>query len=350
MPARLANTAYTDVPWRAHEIAGALRIEDVLAVRTPGGGPDDFPAVLEAIERYETSRPDPALLRLLFAVRWKLGALFGWDARETGLGERVSALCAALPEDLASGPRGTDRGLAPFAPVYQLPDEAVLELANKTVHTAMHLGWTPVADGGHELRMTVLVKPNGLLGRLYLAAIAPIRHLVVLPMFLRRWELAWREATASIHGVAGVDAIPSSVLALSSLPVIDYGDQFTLSTDIQAPPEQWARAMFGDVPDLAERFVWRGLLGLRLQHGRSHTTVAGWRIGGRGADWIRLEADSGLLTGNLVVRTGDGQVSLTTLVHYERGLGRAWWPPLSAIHRRLTPGVLRDAAAELAMR
>ncbi len=246
MPARLSNTAYTDVPWRAHEVSGDFQIEDVWAVHTPGGGPDDFPTMLEAVERYETSRPNPALLGFLLAVRWKLGALFGWDARETGLGERVFALREGLPEDLRTVPRGSDRGLAPFTPVYQLPDEAVLELANKTVHTAMHLGWAQDDNGGHELRMTVLVKPNGLMGRLYLAAIAPIRHLVVLPIFLRRWEHAWRDATAevigagTIRGLVGVDEIPSATRTLSSLPVTDYADQFTRSTDIQASPEDWA--------------------------------------------------------------------------------------------------------------
>jgi hypothetical protein len=142
--------------------------------------------------------------------------------------------------------------------------------------------------------------------------------------------------------------VPESVRALGSLTGIDYADLFTLHTRAEATPERWARAMFGNVPSPAERVIWRGLLGLRLARGRSPATVGGWRIGGRGADWIRLEAASGALSCNLVVQTGDGRVSLATFLHYERRLGRALWPPLSAIHRRLVPGVLRSAAARAA--
>lgn len=84
----------------------------------------------------------------------------------------------------------------PLTPVYGLGTEAARELANKTVHTVMHLGWAQRADGEYELRMTVLVKPNGRFGRLYMAAIAPFRYLAVYPALTRRWERAWLERDA----------------------------------------------------------------------------------------------------------------------------------------------------------
>jgi len=152
-----------------------------------------------------------------------------------------------------------------------------------------------------------------------------------------------------VDRVVGTHNIPESVRALSSLPDIDYADQFTLTTDADATPEQWARAMFGDVPSVAELLIWRALLGFRLSPGRSPATVGGWRIGGRGDDWIRLEAASWFLTGNLVVQTADGRVSLGTFLHYDRRLCHVVWPPLSAIHRRLVPGLLRDAAGRAAI-
>jgi hypothetical protein len=150
-----------------------------------------------------------------------------------------------------------------------------------------------------------------------------------------------------VDSAVGTHNIPESVRALSSLPDIDYADQFTLSTDTAATPEQWARAMFGDVPSVAELLIWRGLLGLRLSRGRSPATVAGWQIGERGEDWIRLEAASWLLTANLLVQTADGRVSLGTFLHHDRRLGHGVWFALSAIHRRLVPGLLRDAAARI---
>jgi hypothetical protein len=40
--------------------------------------------------------------------------------------------------------------------------------------------------------MAVLVKPNGLLGTAYMAAIAPFRHLIVYPRMLREIGQSWR--------------------------------------------------------------------------------------------------------------------------------------------------------------
>ena len=107
--------------------------------------------------------------------------------------------------------------------------------------------------------------------------------------------------------------------------------------------------MFGDVPSPSEVFIWRGLLGLRLNRARSPSTVAGWRIDGRGDDWIRLEAISWFLRANLVAHRADGKVSLVTFLHYRRFLARVvWtWIPLSAVHRRLVPGVLRYAVVQI---
>ncbi|MFI1829762.1 hypothetical protein ACH41E_25465 [Streptomyces sp. NPDC020412] len=151
----------------------------------------------------------------------------------------------------------------------------------------------------------------------------------------------------AVEGAVGVRRIPEPFCALSSLPALAYVDRYTLNTEAAASPEQWARAMFGDVPSRGERFIWRGLLGLRLSRGRSAGTVAGWRIAERGDDWIRLEATSWFLAGNLVIQSSGGQVSLGTFLHYRRRLGGAIWPPLSAVHRRLAPGALRDAEARV---
>jgi hypothetical protein len=155
------------------------------------------------------------------------------------------------------------------------------------------------------------------------------------------------DATAAVDGVVGMRDIPAAVRAASSLPDADYADAFTLTTDLKATPEQWARAMFGDVPSVQARVIWRGLLGLRLSRGRSADTVAGWRVAERGEDWIRLEAASWFLTGNLVVHATDGRMSLGTFLRYDRGPARVIWPPASAVHRRLAPGLLRDAATKV---
>ncbi|GAA2130319.1 DUF2867 domain-containing protein [Actinomadura napierensis] len=189
---RLPDRAHTERPWRVHEFTRDFQLQDVWSYRTPGAGPDDFPAMLEAMRTAGGFANQAPPVRLLLAVRMKLGALLGVDRSRTGLGSRVEPVRDRLPSDL----RATADGLAPdgpFTPVYRLADEDVREMANRTVHGVMHLGWAPAADGGHELRMAVLVKPNGRFGRLYMAFIAPFRHLIVYPMLTRQWERAWRE-------------------------------------------------------------------------------------------------------------------------------------------------------------
>ncbi|WP_345006136.1 DUF2867 domain-containing protein [Streptosporangium album] len=116
-------------------------------------------------------------MRFLFAVRWKLGVLLGWDKPSAGVGARVASLRDRLPRDVRDAPRGPDNESMPLKAIYELDMESARELANKTVHTVMHLGWVQGANGDYELRMAVLVKPNGWFGRLYMAAIAPFRYL-----------------------------------------------------------------------------------------------------------------------------------------------------------------------------
>jgi hypothetical protein len=190
---KLDTSTYAEQPWRIHEFAADFQGEDGWAFRTPEAGPDDFSVMLAAMRAGGGLAKQPALVRFLFWSRWRLGAIFGWDNPSDGVGARVESLRDRLPGDLREAPQGPDSGSLPLKPVYELDNEAARELANKTVHTIMHLGWVRGSGEDHELRMTVLVKPNGTFGRLYMAAIAPFRYLIVYPALTRRWESAWRE-------------------------------------------------------------------------------------------------------------------------------------------------------------
>ncbi|PPK65572.1 DUF2867 domain-containing protein [Actinokineospora auranticolor] len=186
---RLDTADHVAQPWRIHEMTADFRVEDTWAFRTPGAGPDDFPTMLAALRALDFD--GPPLVRLLFKARWKLGAVFGWDRESHGVGGRVTSLRDRMPGDLRDAPRGQDRASMPLKAVYELDNECARELANKTVHTVMHLGWVRRPDGEYELRMAVLVKPNGWWGRAYMTAIAPFRYLVVYPAMTRQWERAW---------------------------------------------------------------------------------------------------------------------------------------------------------------
>jgi hypothetical protein len=191
MSMRLSDTEHTSRPWRIHEITPGFRVEDVWAFRTPGAGPDDFPAMLAALRRAGGLNQNSSAARFLFAVRWKVGAVFGWDKPDAVHTRRVEPLCDRLPPDLRQDETGSASPNTPFTLVYELHDECALELVNKTVQTICHLSWVSTDNDEYELRMASLVKPNGLFGRLYMAAIKPFRYLIIYPALTRQWERAW---------------------------------------------------------------------------------------------------------------------------------------------------------------
>ncbi|MBT2369297.1 DUF2867 domain-containing protein [Streptomyces sp. ISL-10] len=193
---KLRNTAHTSRPWRIHEIAPDFRVYDVWALPTPGG-PDDFPLLVQRTAGGDTANNPSRIARALFAIRWKLGALLGWDSPGTGVGSRVPTLRDRLPDDLRDGPAGPEFERLPFRPVYLTEDEWAAEMANSTVHAVMHMSWVPDGAGGHRGQMAVLVKPNGLSGRAYMAAIAPFRHVFVYPPLMRGIEEGWRTKPAA---------------------------------------------------------------------------------------------------------------------------------------------------------
>jgi hypothetical protein len=185
---RLPDSAHTSRPWRIHEIAPDFRVEDVWALPTPGG-PRDFPRLVELFASMDAERSSGPVVRLLFATRWKLGELLGWDDTAVGLGSRVGPLQERMPDDLRDRPSPNLQ--LPFTPLYVLDDEAAWEIANQTMHGVMHVGWVPDGNGGHRGQLAVLVKPNGLFGRAYMAAIMPFRHLLVYPPMLRAVGREW---------------------------------------------------------------------------------------------------------------------------------------------------------------
>ena len=187
---RLPDTAHTSRPWRIHEIAADFRLEDVWALPTPGG-PTDFPRLVEQFTATDPGRSLPRAARILWALRSKLGELFGWDDEDDGLDSRVATLRDRLPADLRDAPTGPDSDSLPFRSVYLLEDEWAAEIANRTMHGVMHVGWVPDGNGGYRGQMAVLVKPNGRFGAAYMAAIRPFRHVIVYPSLMRQIERKW---------------------------------------------------------------------------------------------------------------------------------------------------------------
>jgi len=135
-------------PWRVHAIAAAegLHLHDVweVAVPLPAGVP---------LERWvEALRTEPRGLpsRALFAIRVALGRVLGLD-----------------------------RGGRGFVPVYREPEEILSRIANRTVTAFLHVSLVE-----RHPRLAVYVRPNGALGRGYMALIDPFRRFIVYPALL----------------------------------------------------------------------------------------------------------------------------------------------------------------------
>jgi hypothetical protein len=188
---RVPNTAHNSHPWRIHELTHDFRLEDVWALARVGG-PDDFPRLVRLIASYDPSQSSSFAVRTLFAIRSKIGELLGWDGPTGGLGSRVPTLRDRLPADLRDAPSGPDVAAAPFIPLYLLENEWAAEIANRTVHGVIHISQVPDGTEGFRAHLAVYVKPNGLFGAAYMAAIRPFRYLIVYPAMLRELERTWR--------------------------------------------------------------------------------------------------------------------------------------------------------------
>src|SRR3954468_22149237 len=174
---KLPDVAHLGQPWRIHALTPDFRLEDVWSLPTPGAA-EDFPRLVELIAATDESQGGSAIARTLFAIRWKLGEWLGWDDDAAG----AATLRDRVPSDLPPGPEFSS---LPFTPLYLTGDEWAGEIANRTMHGVMHLGWVPDGAGGYRGQMAVLVKPNGRFGEAYMSAIRPFRHRFVYPPMLR---------------------------------------------------------------------------------------------------------------------------------------------------------------------
>lgn len=150
-----------------------------------------------------------------------------------------------------------------------------------------------------------------------------------------------------VTSVVGVREIPQDIRSLSTMSEPDYVDTYSLASaaaNTETTAETWARAMYEDTLGARGRFIFGGVLGLKLAKPNAPGTVAGWRIADHSDDWIRLEAVGKRIVGQIVVRAVDGQLSVTTFIEYVSRLGSLVWKLWSMLHQKAMPRLLRDAA------
>ncbi|MDT5290922.1 MAG: hypothetical protein QOF88_5811 [Mycobacterium sp.] len=334
----LAINEHTRMPWRIHAIANDFRVEDVWALPT-FGGPDDFPRLVALMQSFDPAQSSP-VIGALFAIRWRLGALFGLDRGETGLGTRVPSLRDRLPADLADVDIAVPAE-SPFRPVYLTDREAALEIANETMHGVLHLGWVPDGDGGYRGQMAVLVKPNGWFGRAYMAAIAPFRYALVYPLMLRTIGRLWQATARKV-------TVPDDVRELSTLPRIDYADAFLVDTSAhpERTAERWAKAMLEEAPASMRAKLLSGWTALGLKAAESGPSILAWEVHSSAPDALLLGRDSRIgMPGELLFALRPEGLLFATFVHHRTPATRAVWAAVVRTHVRTVLELLERAAA-----
>jgi hypothetical protein len=150
------------LPLDVHARLAGVPLRDVSAIDLPGGGAGRTVADLQALvplgQLTAASRP----ARALFALRLWLGRRFGWDSASDG-----------------------------FQTVYQLPNEALFEVRNATVHAHVCIALVPI-DGGYRLYWGVYVAPVSWFTPAYMAIIEPFRRFVVYPAIFANYRRAWQ--------------------------------------------------------------------------------------------------------------------------------------------------------------
>jgi len=187
-------------PLRVHALLHDVPLEDAWAVPLSGGGPD---RTIKDVRTVMTAgrQGAPALVRGLFRLRERIGALFGWDReRPAWNGESFADRLSAEDRARSLVAPGTPDG--PFILLYRFEDEQLSELRNATVHAFASLSIRP-ALGGYLAYLGVFVQPVHQFTRLYMGAIAPFRRLVVYPAIIRTMQKAW---AARYGGESGVES------------------------------------------------------------------------------------------------------------------------------------------------
>ena len=188
---RVPNATHESLPWRIHALVPDFRLEDVWDLPTPGYA-DELPTLVAGFTAADPAETSSTAARLLWSLRWKAGELLGLDGPGSGLGARVPTLRDRLPDDLRDAP-GPEFEALPFTPLYMTGNEFAAEIANRTVHGVLHLGWVRRRTGEYRGQMAVYVKPNGLLGSAYMATIKPFRLLLIYPQMMRTIEREWAD-------------------------------------------------------------------------------------------------------------------------------------------------------------
>ena len=188
-PGRVDVAPFRTLPLEVHALLEDVPIRDVTAIDLPGGGPGRTLSDVRALSSSGDPLSANPLARALFALRFWLGRVLGWDRPwhdrpETSFLSRVPP---ALRARSVVPPGTIDRG---FRLLYLVERESLAEIRNATVHAFLCAALRERPEG-YRLYWAVYVKPLSWLTPVYMAFIEPFRRFIVYPAMLERVRRAW---------------------------------------------------------------------------------------------------------------------------------------------------------------
>ncbi len=187
-PKRVDPADFQALDLRCHALLSDVPLHDVWAIPLQNGGPGRTMGEVRALMFGGGTRPHVAV-RALFALRWWLGRVFGWDdARHDPPGASYVHRLTEADRALSQVPPGTRDGR--FRVLYVLRHEAVSEIRNATVHGFLALALTH-REQGYVVYVAIYVKAVSRFTAVYMALIDAFRRFVVYPAIGRAVQQAW---------------------------------------------------------------------------------------------------------------------------------------------------------------
>ena len=191
---QVSSREFERLPLRAHEFLAGVPLHGVWAVDLPHLRPG---ITLDEFLRAASNRPFRCslLVRMLLALRLRLGRLFGWDREPAATAwESFATRLTVADRSKSLAESGTGEGL--FRVVYRFENEQLLELVNRTAHAAA-LSALVEMTSSYRFYFGVYVRSVSRFTPLYMSAIDPFRKLIVYPSILRSVRARWNQAFGS---------------------------------------------------------------------------------------------------------------------------------------------------------
>jgi hypothetical protein len=188
---RVPPEQFRSLPLEVHALLADVPLSDVTAIDLPAGGPGRTVEEVRTLFNVNGTRSAGLATRSLFALRWWLGRVFGWDRRAHD--HPAASYLPRVDESLRARsqiPPGTMQGA--FRLLYLLDRESLSEIRNATVHAFLCVALRE-QPGGYRLYWAVYVKPTSWLTTVYMAVIEPFRRFVVYPALFGRIRQRWCE-------------------------------------------------------------------------------------------------------------------------------------------------------------